>query len=87
MKLLNKGIICLSIGTAFLAASCADESPWEGSNASEGKIVLNLLTDAYVTMGTRAEDSSDNKALVPEASKFSVSLVKSDGSYNKTWHT
>lgn len=84
MKLLNKGIICLSLGTAFLSVSCADESPWGGSNDTEGKIELNLLTDAYVTMGTRVDDT---KAFEPEVSKFSVSLVKSDRSYNKTWQT
>ena len=86
MNLIQKGIIFLSLGSLLMAASCTDESPWGGSNASEGKIELNLLTDNYVTMGTRAGES-DDKAFVPEVSKFSVSLKNSDGSYNKNWAT
>lgn len=87
MKFLNKSIFYLSVGATLLVVSCADESPWGGGNATEGKIELNLLTDSYVTMGTRADESGDTKAMVPDVSKFSVSLKRTDGSYSKTWQT
>ncbi|MCH5241111.1 MAG: DUF4493 domain-containing protein [Muribaculaceae bacterium] len=82
MKLLNKGIIYLSLGTAFIAVSCADESPWGSSDKADGKIHLYVKADGQVNKGTRADDMSP---LVPNEAEFSISLKSTDGSYNNTW--
>lgn len=82
MKFFNLISMASIAGTALLATSCANESPWYSNDSSTGRIELNLETDRYVTIGTRSED---DMAILPDKSDFTISLVSSDGSYDKTW--
>lgn len=85
MKLFNKSIICLSVGTMLFGASCANESPWDnGQGNADGKIFLNLNTDETVFQGSRAEGYS---SVIPHPSEFSISLNSTDGSYKNSWNT
>ena len=87
MKLLNQGLICLSIGTGIFMISCANESPWDnGHGETDGKIELNLSADSRVQLGTRAEGDNEYAESV-DPSKFSISLRSNDGSYDRTWET
>lgn len=86
MKLINQGLVCLSIGVALMASSCANESPWDnGIDQAEGRIDLNLLTDSSVQLGSRADENPDASAMKVDTSLFSISLKSNDGSYNRTW--
>ena len=84
MKLLNKGILYLSTGIAFMAISCANEAPWDSTDRADGKIVLNLTADGSVSEGTRAEGTS---AYVPSPSEFSINMKSTDGSYSNSWNS
>ena len=81
MKILGKGLLMLA-AFSFGLSSCSDESPWTGSD-SEGGINLNFSSDARVMRQTRADDGVS--PVVPDASQFNVSLVKSDNSFSKKW--
>lgn len=83
MKFKNKGLLLASLVSMGLF-SCADESPWSGSD-SEGGINLNLSSDSRVMRQTRADDSVS--PVVPESNQFAVSLSKSDGTYSKDWNS
>lgn len=85
MKFLNSTLLLFALGGMWLFTSCASESPWgPQDNSSLGKIELTLLTDAGVSVGTRANES-DNLAMAPDKSLFSISLLSRDGSIDKTW--
>lgn len=72
----------LVAGCALALSSCADESPWAGSD-SEGGINLRFSADGRVMRQSRADDNVS--PVVPEPDSFSIDLTKSDGSYSKKW--
>lgn len=82
MKKPNKLIFLMSLGLGILSTSCVNENMGISNDKTDGKIQLNVTTDASVSEGTRADDVSP---LVPNAKEFSVSLKSKDGSYNQTW--
>lgn len=82
MKKPNKLIFLMSLGLGILSTSCVNENMGISNDQTDGKIQLNVTTDASVSEGTRADDVSP---LVPNAKEFSVSLKSKDGSYNQTW--
>ncbi len=90
--------IPLLAATALALVGCADESPWGNSSNQKGSIDISLLADASLKSSapvlvsddadTRADDDPYNLATyttVPTAEDFSIQLIKSDGSYNKTF--
>lgn len=74
----------LSAIAALMLASCADESPWAGSD-SQGGINLRFSADHRVMRQSRADDSDFLCPVTPEADQFSVSLISSDGAYSRQW--
>lgn len=83
MKNFSKGMLLFS-AVALGMTSCSDDAPWGGAD-NEGGINLNFSSDARVMRQSRADDGVS--PVVPDASRFEVNLVKSDGSYSKDWST
>ncbi len=83
MKNYSKGMLLLS-AVALGLTSCSDDAPWGGAD-NEGGISLNFSSDARVMRQSRADDGVS--PVVPDASRFEVSLAKSDDSYSKNWST
>lgn len=81
MKLFSKSL-CLAALLAGLASCSNDDNPWRGST-TEGGLQVDITTDSRVLMSTRADDT--RVSVVPDASQFSISFEKNDGTYSKTW--
>lgn len=80
---MKKGLTFLMASACALAlSSCADESPWVGSD-SEGGINLQFSADGRVMRQSRADDNVS--PVVPDADSFTIDLTKADGSYSKKW--
>lgn len=89
------GVVAAAAGLV----GCADESPWGNSSNEKGTIDISLFANADVNSTipvfmadedeTRADDPYNLGTYVniPKAEDFSIKLVKSDGSYNKTWNS
>ena len=87
-KLLSRAALCLCGMAGLLAGSCASDSPWDSSDAKDGRIELTVMANGKVQVGTRADGDEENKdafAIEPEGSRFSISLLSKDGSVDKTW--
>lgn len=86
MSLFRKVTLIGGIPALLLLAGCSNESPWETSLSSDGKIELSVLTDGKVAIGSRADEFA-SQALEPLASQFAISLVSKDGSIDRTWES
>jgi hypothetical protein len=79
-NLISRGVL---YGALPLLVACSDENPWNTGNG-EGGITPHLTTSGEVKSSI-AVRSSASELDVPEASQFSLSLSKLDGTYQKTW--
>ncbi|MDE6536973.1 MAG: DUF4493 domain-containing protein [Muribaculaceae bacterium] len=71
--------VFLSLGLGLLA-SCSGEDGFH-QGGPDGKVLLELSTDARVLMNTRADDTK--VSVVPEAGDFAIAMEKQDGSFSK----
>ncbi|MCH5226696.1 MAG: DUF4493 domain-containing protein [Muribaculaceae bacterium] len=86
-KKFNGPLSMFALVATLMATSCANEAPWSSQERADGKINLNLVTDSSVVSGSRADDDADSYAMQVDPANFSVSLVSSDNSYNRTWES
>ncbi|MDE6717575.1 MAG: DUF4493 domain-containing protein, partial [Muribaculaceae bacterium] len=78
MNTLTNGLLS---GLCILGlAACSNEEGFK-TDGSQGKVVLELSTDARVMMNTRADDTK--VSVVPESSDFAIRFEKQDGSFSK----
>ncbi len=85
MKPIRLGIMCVATAAAaFGLASCADETPWSGSQGTGG-IKLSIATSPDVIDGVPATRAPETLFSVPDAADFSLRLEKLDGSYSRQW--
>ena len=82
MKKIGKKAGVFALGSILLMTSCANEAPFGTSSEADGKINLNLLTDANVLQGTRADNVSP---YVPNVAEFTIKLKSTDGTYSNSW--
>ena len=80
MKRFSTGL--LLAGAMMGIVSCSTEEGFR-TDGPDGKIVLDLSSDARVMMNTRADDTK--VSVVPEPSQFGITFEKQDGSFSKTW--
>ncbi|MDE6683206.1 MAG: DUF4493 domain-containing protein, partial [Muribaculaceae bacterium] len=80
MKRFSTGLLLAGAMAGMI--SCSSEEGFR-TDGPDGKIVLNLSSDARVIMNTRADDTK--VSVVPEPSQFGISFEKQDGSFSKNW--
>lgn len=80
MKRFSTGLLLAVAMTGMVACSTEDGFRTDGP---DGKVVLNVSSDARVMMNTRADDTK--VSVVPEPSQFGISFEKQDGSFSKDW--
>lgn len=82
---MKKVVTLIAPAALLMLAGCANEdSP--GLCQGEGAVSVSLITDGTVTDAipvTRASQAS----VVPDAADLALSIVKSDGSYSKSWNS
>ncbi len=75
----------ISAAVALLLAGCSEENPWAGP-AGEGGIELLFHASGDVETAAPKLRSGESRTIwVPEDSRFSVKLEKTDRTYSKTW--
>lgn len=82
MNYLKKGIL---LACPLLLMTACNESQWEGPTG-QGGIRLNLRASDAVTEA-RPQTRAESPFTLPDVADFSVSLVKIDNSYSRTWAT
>lgn len=101
MSNFRSGLTLLAATAVAVAlVGCSDESPWDNVSNEKGSIEISLLTNNDISASkpvfvadedaTRAQDDPYNLGTytdVPSAEDFKIKLVKSDGSFSKTWNS